>query len=97
MKTIRQLLPAIKASRVIGVVDFEEKEYRLRLVNCAGDTIRPQLKEPATNKWFFVCGPVNHSFTLEGLQMLLLEHYVSNGATITFDRSVLKESDSPAI
>lgn len=93
-KTLKEIVGFTRHSLVIGSVEFEDAQYRLRLTRTDNHGIRAQMRNPADGKWFFVCGSLSASYDLEGLRLLLLQHYLSAGATITFDSKIVKEAGS---
>lgn len=93
-KTLKELVGFTRRSLVIGVVEFENAKYRLRLTRTDNHGIRVQMYNPADGKWFFVCGSLSESYDLEGLRLLLIQHYLSAGATIAFDGKIVKEAGS---
>lgn len=93
-KTLKEIIGFTRRSLVIGSVEFEDTKYKLRLTRTDNYGIRAQMCNPADGKWFFVCGSLSASYDLEGLKLLLNEHYLSAGATVTLDSKVVREAES---
>lgn len=84
-ETLKQIIGPLGKTKIIGRVEYDGLVYKLRLHQDYDYGIRPQMLNPETGKWYFVCGSLNAGYDMAGLRGLLLESYLSAGAVVIYD------------